>query len=131
MGGMVRHGGGSETEGTVQHAVFTLAGQQFMAMDSAGPHACTFNEAVSLLVRCRTQEEIDRYWSALSAVPDAEQCGWLKDRYGVSWQIAPASMDEMMASGDREAVGRVTRAFLRMKKFDIAALERAYRGESA
>ena len=116
--------------GTVQQMTFRLAGQQFGAMDSAYDHDFTFNEAVSLLVHCETQEEIDRLWEALSAVPEAEQCGWLKDKYGVSWQIIPEWMDSMYLSGQKEAVRRVTEAFLPMKKIDAAALQKAYRGEA-
>ena len=115
-------------EGKVKHGEFELFGQTLMALDGYGPHNFSFNEGVSLVVRCDTQEEIDRYWSALSAVPASEQCGWLKDRYGVSWQIVPSAMDEMMRTEDRAALARVTQAFLAMKKFDIAALERAYAG---
>lgn len=121
-------GEGPDRVGTVKHGSFTLGGQAFAAMDSAYEHGFTFNEAVSLMVKCDDQAEIDRYWNALSADPGAEQCGWLKDRYGVSWQIVPAVMDDMMAHGSPEAVSRVTQAFLAMKKFDIGALERAYRG---
>ncbi len=110
----------------IKHSEFTLAGQHFMAMDSSGPHQFTFNEAISLIVNCETQEEIDRYWEALSAVPESEQCGWLKDKFGVSWQIVPTRMGEMMSSGTKEQIARVTQAFLQMKKFDIATLERAY-----
>lgn len=115
-----------EKEGSVMFADFTLEGQWFAAMDSAQPHAFAFNEAISLLVRCDTQAEIDRLWSKLSAVPEAERCGWLKDKFGVSWQIAPRRMDEMMRDGTDEQVASVTQAFLAMKKFDLAALERAY-----
>jgi predicted 3-demethylubiquinone-9 3-methyltransferase (glyoxalase superfamily) len=77
------------------------------------------------MVSCETQEEIDYYWEKLSAVPAAEQCGWLKDRYGLSWQIVPRAMDELMASDDKEKLARVTQAMLKMKKFDIAALKAA------
>jgi predicted 3-demethylubiquinone-9 3-methyltransferase (glyoxalase superfamily) len=118
-----------DEEGYIKHSRFTLAGQSFMAMDSSGDHKFTFNEALSLMVKCDTQEEIDHYWSKLSAHPEAEQCGWLKDKYGVSWQIVPTVMDEMMASGDKEKIARVTQAFLKMKRFDIKTLEEAYRGE--
>jgi predicted 3-demethylubiquinone-9 3-methyltransferase (glyoxalase superfamily) len=126
-----RYGKGEEPdrEGSVKHGAFTLAGRHFAAMDSAHPgHAFTFNEAVSLMVHCDTQEEIDRYWERLSAVPEAEACGWLKDRYGVSWQIVPTMMDALLGSGDAAKIARVTEAFLKMKKFDIAALERAAEG---
>jgi predicted 3-demethylubiquinone-9 3-methyltransferase (glyoxalase superfamily) len=105
---------------------FELAGQPFMAI-SAGP-LFRFNEAISFMVYCETQEEIDHFWEKLSAVSEAEQCGWLKDRYGLSWQIVPAAMDEMLRSGTPEQIARVTQAFLKMKKFDLAELELAYRG---
>lgn len=121
--------GDGDTEGFIKHARFTLAGQNFLAMDSSGPHNFTFNEAFSLIVNCETQEEIDMYWEKLSAVPEAEQCGWLKDKFGVSWQIIPIAMGKMMASGDAEKMGRVTQAFLKMKKFDIALLQKAFDGE--
>jgi predicted 3-demethylubiquinone-9 3-methyltransferase (glyoxalase superfamily) len=105
---------------------FELAGQPFMAI-SAGP-LFKFNEAISLMVYCETQEEIDYYWEKLSAVPEAEQCGWLKDKYGLSWQIVPTRMDELLRGGSEEQVARVTQAFLPMKKLEIAALERAAAG---
>jgi len=113
--------------GTVDVVVFELMGQEFQAI-SAGP-LFKFNEAISFMVNCDTQEEIDYYWEKLSAVPEAEQCGWLKDKYGLSWQIVPTAMGEMMTKGAPEQIGRVTEAFLKMKKFDIAALERAYKGQ--
>jgi predicted 3-demethylubiquinone-9 3-methyltransferase (glyoxalase superfamily) len=105
---------------------FELWGQPFMAI-SAGP-LFKFNESISFMVYCDTQEEIDTYWEKLSADPEAEQCGWLKDRYGLSWQIVPKRMDELLASGTEEQVARVTQAFLPMKKLDIAELEKAYAG---
>lgn len=80
------------------------------------------------MVYCDTQEEIDYYWEKLSAVPEAEQCGWLKDKYGLSWQIVPTDMSKMMKDKDKKKVTRVTEAFLKMKKFDIKALKRAYEG---
>lgn len=127
----MRYGAGEEPdkEGTVKHASFTLEGQKFAAMDSAHKHEFAFNEAISLLVKCGTQEELDAYWNALSAVPEAEQCGWLKDKFGLSWQISPASMETMMQNGTPEQIKRVTEAFLKMKKFDIEALNRAYAAE--
>ena len=109
--------------GTVKYAPFSLFGHRFVAMDSAYPHKFTFNEAVSLMVHCDTQEEIDYFWDKLSAVPEAEQCGWLKDKYGISWQIVPVDMDEIMG-GDSARRARVTQAFLKMKKFDVAELRR-------
>jgi predicted 3-demethylubiquinone-9 3-methyltransferase (glyoxalase superfamily) len=117
---------GPDPAGTVKLAGFTLEGQAFMAMDSAYEHDFGFNEAVSLMVHCDTQEEIDYYWERLSADPAAEQCGWLKDKFGVSWQIVPTEMDVMMQNGSPEQVARVTQAFLPMKKFDLAELRRAY-----
>ncbi|MBP1715093.1 MAG: 3-demethylubiquinone-9 3-methyltransferase [Deltaproteobacteria bacterium] len=112
--------------GSVDIATIELLGQEFMMM-SAGP-LFKFNEAISFIVYCDTQDEIDYYWEKLSAVPEAEQCGWLKDKYGLSWQIVPAVMGEMMKDKDQKKIARVTEAFLKMKKFDIAALERAYKG---
>ncbi len=120
--------GDGDTEGFIKHSRFTLSGQLFMAMDSSGPHKFVFTEAISLLVHCDTQEEIDHYWEKLSAVPESEQCGWLKDKFGVSWQISPTEMNNMMENGTPEQVARVTQAFLKMKKFDIAELQKAYKG---
>ena len=110
-------------------ADFMLEGQWFAAMDSAHEHNFAFNEAISFLVDCDSQEEIDYYWERLSAVPEAEQCGWLKDKFGVSWQISSAALHEMLANGTREQVDRVTQAFLPMKKLDVAELEKAYEGK--
>ncbi len=125
-----RYGKGAEPdrEGSVQYASFVLEGMEFAAMDSAHPHQFGFNEAISFIVKCENQAEIDHYWGKLSHVPESEQCGWLKDRYGVSWQVTPRRMDEMLGSGSPEQKARVTQAFLQMKKFDLAALEKAYRG---
>ena len=128
MGTIMRYGAGQEPdkEGTVMFADFQLLGAWLAAMDSAWEHKFAFNEAISLLIPCETQEEIDYYWTKLSADPEAEQCGWLKDRYGLSWQVSPTAMDEMMAKGTPEQIARVTQAFLPMKKFDIAKLREAY-----
>jgi predicted 3-demethylubiquinone-9 3-methyltransferase (glyoxalase superfamily) len=115
-----------DKEGTIMFADFRIEGQWFAAMDSAGPHAFSFNEAVSLMVSCENQGEIDFYWERLSAVPEAEQCGWLKDRFGISWQVVPAELDRMMSRGTPEQQARVTQAFLQMKKFDLARLEEAF-----
>jgi predicted 3-demethylubiquinone-9 3-methyltransferase (glyoxalase superfamily) len=130
-GALVRYGPGQEPdrEGTVMFADFMLAGGWFAAMDSAWEHKFAFNEAISFLVLCDTQEEIDYFWEKLSAVPEAEQCGWLKDKFGLSWQISPAALQDMMTKGTREQVDRVTQAFLPMKKFDLAELQKAYEGE--
>lgn len=118
-----------EKEGSVMFADFRLFDQWFVAMDSALQHEFAFNEAISFIVPCDTQEEIDYYWEQLSAVPEAEQCGWLKDRFGVSWQVTPTAMDEMMQNGTKEQIARVTQAFLKMKKFDLAELQKAYEGQ--
>ncbi len=112
--------------GSVDVVTFELLGQEFMAI-SAGP-LFKFNEAISFMVYCDRQEEIDYYWEKLSAVPEAEQCGWLKDRYGLSWQIVPTILPKMLQDKNARKVARVTEAFLKMKKFDIKALKRAYEG---
>ncbi|MBU1725207.1 MAG: VOC family protein, partial [Gammaproteobacteria bacterium] len=130
LGSLMRYGAGQEPdkEGSVMFADFMLENYWFAAMDSAHEHPFAFNEAVSFMVHCDGQREIDHYWGSLSAVPEAEQCGWLKDKYGVSWQIVPAVLDEMMKRGSAEQQARVTQAFLAMKKFDLAALQKAYDG---
>jgi predicted 3-demethylubiquinone-9 3-methyltransferase (glyoxalase superfamily) len=115
--------------GSVQVIEFTLAGQQFMAMN-AGP-LDPFNHAVSFMVKCGDQAEIDRLWEALNKGGTAEHCGWLKDRYGVSWQIVPAVLGEMMKDKDPTKARRVAEAMLKMIKFDIAGLRKAYDGSSA
>lgn len=126
-GQLVRWPGGMspEREGTVMFSDFRLDGAWFTAMDSAHEHGFRFNEAVSFMVHCRDQAEIDRFWEQLSAVPEAEQCGWCKDRFGLSWQITPVVLGEVMTSGDEAAIRRVTQAFLPMKKLDVAAIENA------
>ena len=126
-----RYGEGDEPDrpGSVRHLYFALDGYKLACMDSARVHDFGFNEAISLMVACETQNEIDYYWDKLSAVPEAEQCGWLKDGFGVSWQIVPTALDELMSRGTEDQRARVTQAFLQMKKFDIAELERAFRGE--
>jgi predicted 3-demethylubiquinone-9 3-methyltransferase (glyoxalase superfamily) len=131
LGTIARYGAAQEPdqEGTVMFADFMLEGQWFAAMDSAHEHQFAFNEAISFLVDCDSQEEIDAYWERLSAVPEAEQCGWLKDKFGVSWQISSAALREMLTTGTREQVDRVTQAFLPMKKLDVAELQKAYEGK--
>ena len=127
--GMLRYdGSGPDPAGTIMHGQFSLCGQTFMAMDSALAHDFKFSEANSHLVLCKTQEEIDHFWSALSAVQEAERCGWLKDRFGVSWQVVPDVLIEMMTDPDPAKVGRVTEAFMAMTKLDVAKLKRAYAG---
>lgn len=110
--------------GSVKMINFTLMGQPFFAMEAG--KLDPFNHAISLTVNCDTQEEIDRLWDALSEGGTVEQCGWLKDRYGVSWQIVPSKIIERMSDKDRTRARRVAEAMLQMVKFDIAALERAF-----
>ncbi len=117
-----------DNEGAIQFADLMLEGAWFALMDSPGQHEFGFNEAISFMVHCEDQKTIDHYWEMLSAVPEAEQCGWLKDKFGVSWQIVPTAMEKMMASGTQEQVNRVTQAFLPMKKLIIADLEKAFKG---
>jgi len=129
--GVLRYGANSgEAAGMVQHSSFRLGDDLLMAMDGPGPHQFTFTEAVCLLVPCDSQEEIDHYWNALTAGgdPAAQQCGWLKDRFGVSWQVTPVALLEMMKDPDPKRVARVTKAFLQMKKLDLAELQRVYKG---
>lgn len=128
VGDILRYSKGEEPdkEGTVKHASFMLEDQDFAAMDSAREHNFAFNEAISFMVHCNTQKEIDYYWEKLSAYPESEQCGWLKDKYGLSWQIVPNIMDEMLKDNDDKKIERVTEAFLQMKKLDIAKLKEAY-----
>jgi predicted 3-demethylubiquinone-9 3-methyltransferase (glyoxalase superfamily) len=129
VGDIARYSANQEPDrpGTVAYADFKLEGQPFAAMDSARQHDFTFNEAISFYVECETQEEVDNLWAKLSAVPESEQCGWLKDQYGVSWQIIPRQLGELMNDPDPEKSGRVMEAMLKMKKIDIAQLEEAYR----
>ena len=129
-GQLVRYpdGASPDAPGSVMFSDFRLGDTWFAAMDSAHPRGFGFNEAISFVVTCRDQAEIDRYWAQLSSVPEAEQCGWCKDRFGLSWQVAPLVLDELMARGDRATVDRVTRAFLDMHKLDVAALEKAAAG---
>ena len=117
-------GEGPDKAGTVKYAQLFLYGQEFGAMDSALKHEFGFNEAVSFIVNCKDQAEIDYFWDRLSAVPEAEQCGWVKDKFGVSWQITPANMEELLAKNPE----KTTPVMLRMKKIVIADLEQA--GES-
>lgn len=107
---------------------FYLQGERFVAMDGAGKHDYSFNEGVSLLVNCDNQEEVDYFWERLLEGGRESQCGWLKDRFGVSWQIIPKVLNEMMLDPDSAKVARVTKAFLQMRKFDVQQLEEAYRG---
>lgn len=120
--------GGMGKTGDIMTAEFELAGQEFCIING-GPHF-THSPAMSLLVNCVDQDEVDALWERLTSGGGEEsQCGWLTDRFGVSWQISPIALGEMMASDDAAAVERVTAAFLKMRKLDIAELERAFRGE--
>lgn len=112
----------------INYGAFKLSGIDFSAMDNGFDVDFSFNEAFSLIVYCKDQQEIDYFWNKLSAVPEAEQCGWVKDKFGVSWQIVPMVMNEIMKSDDREKLQRVTEAFLKMKKFDLEVLKKAYDG---
>src|SRR5688572_5100845 len=116
--------GAEELEGKVITGIFELAGQRFMALDG-GP-VFKFNEATSFYVECEDQKEVDYFWNKLSAVPEAEQCGWLKDKYGLSWQIIPTALGELLGDPDREKAGRVMQAMLKMNKIDIQGLRQAY-----
>src|SRR3954452_8381319 len=114
---------GPRPEGTVMTVIFELDGQRFMALNG-GPEF-TFSEAISFSVSCETQEEVDAYWSKLSEGGEEGPCGWLKDRYGVSWQIVPTALPRLLTNGDAERSQRVMKAMLQMKKLDVAALEEA------
>jgi predicted 3-demethylubiquinone-9 3-methyltransferase (glyoxalase superfamily) len=122
------HGG---REGTVMTVDFELEGQRYVALNG-GP-IFKFNEAISIQVHCKTQEEVDYYWKKLSAGgdPKAQQCGWLKDKYGLSWQIVPTDLIEYLQDKDRQRADRVMKAVLQMKKFDIKSLRRTYEGKAA
>lgn len=109
----------------VNYAAFNLCGMNFSAMDNGFDVDFNFNESFSLIVNCKDQKEIDYFWDKLSAVPNAEQCGWVKDQFGVSWQIVPDNMDEVLFNGSIDENQRVSEALLKMKKIDIAALEKA------
>jgi len=123
------HEGEAKTpKAKINYASFKLEGMSFSAMDNGVDVDYSFNEAFSFIIKCEDQKEIDYYWDKLSAVPEAEQCGWLKDQFGVSWQVVPEIMDEIMGSEDSETVRRVTEAFLKMKKFDLEILKKAYDG---
>jgi predicted 3-demethylubiquinone-9 3-methyltransferase (glyoxalase superfamily) len=119
---------GTDDEGNVMHAAFRLAGQDFMAMDSSADHEFTYTEAISLYVDCGSQQEVDFFWEKLGegGDPNAQQCGWLKDRFGVSWQIVPSRLITLMNDPDPVKAKSVTEAMLQMKKIEIPALEHAY-----
>lgn len=120
-------GASPEPAAKIMFAEFMLEGQWFTAMDSGHMHKFGFNEGVSLLISCKDQQEIDEYWNKLSAVPEAEACGWLKDKFGVSWQVSAEAMYDILKD-DEKKVDRVMQVFQKMKKVDLAALEKAYKG---
>jgi predicted 3-demethylubiquinone-9 3-methyltransferase (glyoxalase superfamily) len=125
---VARYAAGEGPEGTVKHGRFVLAGQDLVAMDSHVSHGITFNEALSLQVMCDDQPTLDRYWEALGAGGSHGRCGWLKDRFGLSWQVVPTRISAWMTTGDAAARDRAFAAILKMGKLDIAALERAWAG---
>ena len=130
-GDMNRYGAGEEPdrEGTIRFGRFTLESEQFAAMDSAGPHDFAFNEAVSLMVHCDTQQDVDELWDKLLAGGGTPtQCGWLKDRFGLSWQVIPDVLPKLLAHPDREKAGRAMHAMMQMVKIDGPALQRAFDG---
>jgi len=116
--------GAEEMEGKVLTAIFELSGQRFMALDG-GP-IFKFNEAVSFYVECEDQDEVDYFWNRLSAVPEAEACGWLKDKFGLSWQIVPRQMGDLLGSPDRKKAMAATNAMLKMKRIVLAELQQAF-----
>ncbi len=129
VGEIFRYGPNQEPdkEGTIAYAPFELENQKFIAMDSAQEHKFYFNEAVSFVVNCESQEEVDYYWEKLSEGGDeqAQQCGWLKDKFGISWQIIPTILPKLLQDKDSEKAKRVMNAMLQMKKIEIENLEKA------
>jgi predicted 3-demethylubiquinone-9 3-methyltransferase (glyoxalase superfamily) len=130
VGEITRYGpAGPRPEGMVMTVSFELDGQEVVGLNG-GPEF-TFTEAFSFQVRCEDQAEVDRYWSALSEGGEEGPCGWLKDKYGVSWQVFPSALPKMLMDSDKATSARVMSAFMKMKKFDLAQLTRAYQGENA
>jgi predicted 3-demethylubiquinone-9 3-methyltransferase (glyoxalase superfamily) len=127
IGSVSRYGdAGPGPKGTVMVATFQLDGQEFMALNG-GPHF-KFTEAVSFVVNCETQEEVDEYWEKLSEGGEKSRCGWLKDKYGLSWQVVPTILGKLMQDKDAEKAKRVMEAMLQMDKIDIKTLKQAYEG---
>lgn len=120
--------GDGDTVGHIKYARFSLDGYQLSAMDSGFAHAFNFTEGLSMVVHCATQDEVDHFWSALSAGGEESQCAWLKDKYGVSWQIVPVDLGRYIGGSDRDGASRAMQAMLGMKKLDIDAIRRAYEG---
>lgn len=126
--GLSRYGeNGPGPAGTVMTATFQLEGQEFTALNG-GPHF-TFSPAISFFVNCETQREVDDLWGKLSAGGEPQQCGWLQDKYGVSWQVIPSALPELLQDKDAEKAGRVMQAMLQMTKIDIDLLKQAYAGQ--
>ena len=117
---------GPGPKGSVMTGTFQLEGQEFYALNG-GPQF-TFSQAISFFVNCETQREVDELWEKLSAGGEIQQCGWLRDKFGLSWQIIPSALGEMMGDKDPEKAGRVMNAMLQMKKIDLEALKHAYQG---
>ncbi|MET0517140.1 MAG: VOC family protein [Nitrospiraceae bacterium] len=132
LGKIARYGdAGAEVsgrpKGSVMTVTFQLEGQEFMALNG-GPHF-KFTEAISLVVNCKTQEEVDKMWEKLSAGGKEGVCGWLKDKYGLSWQLVPTAVEKMFQDKDAKKTERVMKALLHMKKLDITKLKQAYEGK--
>lgn len=129
--GYINHystGEAEDSRAKINYGELNIKANQLVFMDHGYGGDFSFNEAFSFMVLCENQEEIDYFWNKLSFVPEAEQCGWIKDQFGVSWQIVPANMNEILMKGSEEEIKRVTEAFLQMKKFDLAELEKARLG---
>ncbi|MFZ7133973.1 MAG: VOC family protein [Eubacteriales bacterium] len=117
-------GQAADIRAKINYAELEIFDLEMVMMDHGYGGDVTFNEAISFMIRCEDQKEIDYYWEKLSFVPEAEACGWVKDQYGLSWQVIPKIMDELLSNGTEEERERITKAFLKMKKFDIAVLEK-------
>jgi predicted 3-demethylubiquinone-9 3-methyltransferase (glyoxalase superfamily) len=129
--GLINHYTGEEANdkrARINYGEVNLNGNKFIVMDHGYGGDFSFNEAFSFMILCKDQEEIDYFWNKLSFVPEAEQCGWVKDQFGLSWQIVPESMNKLLFEGSEAEKNRVTEAFLKMKKFDLATLEKARLG---
>ncbi len=118
-----------QREGSVLTIAFELDGQEFLALNGGPLPGFKFNSAISFIINCKNQKEIDHFWAKLNAVPEAGQCGWLSDKYGVAWQVVPEGMDQLVSGPDPVKSGRAMKEMLGMKKLDIAALKKAYEGK--
>ena len=121
-----QEGESADSRARINYGEWNIQGNQIVLMDHGYGEEVAFNEAFSIMVLCEDQAEIDYFWDKLSFVPEAEQCGWVKDQFGLSWQIVPKNLNDALANGTREEVKGITEAFLKMKKFNIAALEQAW-----